>query len=261
MVAGTTCGLRSLLVNSREIVQFCRSVIATSQEVTAVLVNDAAEARTETFGRHRLLIVDDFYRDPDAVREGALRCDFRAGGHYPGVRAKLSNAEPGVAETLDFIRHLLPRTFAVESRTAEIVSDFALITTPPGQLSAVQKHPHADPCHIMGIVYLNPASNGGTSFYRHKQSGLDAVTDAQAAAIFAYISDPRVSSALEGYISGTNDHWERIHSVAGRFNRFVAFEGNVLHSGDVFVPDAPAQERYRLTQRFHVVIPDHEIGT
>ena len=47
--------------------QFCRSVIAENREVTAVLVNDGAEARTETFGQHRLLIVDDFYRDPDVV--------------------------------------------------------------------------------------------------------------------------------------------------------------------------------------------------
>jgi hypothetical protein len=224
-----------------------------------MLVNDAAVARTETFGQHRLLIVDDFYRDPDVVREGALQYAFRSGGHYPGVRASLSKSEPGIAETLSFISYLLLRTFAVEMCTAEIFSDFALITTPPGQLTAVQKHPHADPCQIMGIVYLNPASDGGTSFYRHKESGLDALTDAQAAGIFAFISEPHVSSALEGYIGGTNDYWERIHCVEGRFNRFVAFEGNVLHSADAFVPDAPVREQYRLTQRFHVVIPVHEI--
>ncbi len=226
-----------------------------------MLVNDAAETRVETFGQHRLLIVDDFYRDPDVVREDALRYAFRSGGHYPGVRASLSNSEPGVAETLKFIRDLLPWTFGVATSTAEIRTDFAQITTPPGQLSAVQKHPHADPCHIMGIVYLNPGSDGGTSFYRHKESGLDALTDAQAAAIFSFVSDPRVSSALEGYIGGTNDYWERIHRVEGRFNRFVAFEGNVLHSADVFVPAAPVPERCRLTQRFHVIIPDHEVGT
>jgi hypothetical protein len=228
--------------------------------MVVVLVNDAAAARTEPIGQHQLLIVDDFYRDPDLVRESALRSAFRSGRIYPGLRAQLSNSEPGAAETLTFVRDLLQASFAVETRAAEIYSDFTMITTPPGQLTGVQKHPHVDLCHIMGIVYLNPASDSGTSFYRHKQSGLDALTDAQAASIFAFVSDPRVNAALDGYISGTNDYWERIHRVEGRFNRFVAFRANILHSGDVFVPDAPARERYRLTQRFHFVIPDRDAG-
>jgi hypothetical protein len=38
--------------------------------------------------RRSLIIIDDFYPDPDGVRAVALRADFSVKGNYPGLRTR-----------------------------------------------------------------------------------------------------------------------------------------------------------------------------
>jgi hypothetical protein len=229
-----------------------------------VIFNKHATARMETIaGRDRLLIVDEFYANPYHVREMALQRDFypqgeeirsSRGGFYPGSLSLLPRTIPGVDEVLDHVRGLLRDAFTIDIAASDIVTDFAVVHMQPGALVAAQRHPHADVENpVLGLVYLNPFIDSGTSFYRHRETGIHAArSEDQKRSIIDFASDPRNSRREQGYIAGSDRYWERIHSVAGVFNRFVAYSGQVLHSGDVFVPARGRLGEHRLTQRFLV---------
>lgn len=230
-----------------------------------MLLNKNPSIRLETImGRDRLLIVDDFYADPYEVRENALKLSFSPqseivrgsrGGFYPGSLAGVQRADPGVEATLDGVRMLLHEKFGVEIKPSDLVSDFAIISLPSAELVPAQRHPHADVGNpFLGLVYLNPFIDSGTSFYRHRETGLHAaLSEEQKRFIIDFTSDPRNSVRDQGYILGSNRYWERIHAVAGVFNRFVAYPSHVIHSGDIYLPTSARLGEHRLTQRFLVM--------
>lgn len=230
-----------------------------------MLLNKNPSIRLETIaGPDQLLIVDDFYADPYQVREIALKCHFSQqspkirssrGGYYPGSLAAVQRSMPGADETLDRVRDLLRGAFAVEIQPSDVVSDFGVISVTPADLTPPMKHPHADVGNpFLGLVYLNPFIDSGTSFYRHRETGLYAArSEDQKRFVIDFAADPRNSARDQAYIMGSNRYWERIHSVGGVFNRFVAYAGHVIHSGDVFLPASSRLGEHRLTQRFLIL--------
>jgi hypothetical protein len=102
-------------------------------------------------------------------------------------------------------------------------------------------------------VYLNPPHqcSGGTSFWRHRPSGLEVVrtpadgaTVRQATAMGA--DEPGLPT---GYLTESNDTWELTQVLPAQYNRFVFYSSYLLHSplyieAD-FGDDLPAR---RLTQ-------------
>lgn len=215
-------------------------------------------------GDDRALIVDDFYIDPYQVRERALQCRFhpqmrhgQVGGFYPGALAPIQAGEPDVPTVLDHVGHLMEEYFPVTVQRGGLVSDFGVITVASEELTPTTRHPHVDSFVLLALVYLNPFSDCGTSFYRNREMRIHAVrSDEQQRSINDFTADPRNSRQADGYISGSNRHWERLHAVAGTFNRFVAYPGNVLHSGDVFLPGGHRLGDHRLTQRFLLIGAD-----
>ncbi len=124
---------------------------------------------------------------------------------------------------------------------------FSIVTTPPHHLLPIQCFPHVDgtnPRQIGMMLYLNGTQDhGGTAFYRHRSTGLEALTDADW---------PRYRAALEGEIARTGlpspayptngaPFFELTHATAGAFNQAVFYRGNILHSG-VIDNDAPLPE-------------------
>lgn len=111
-------------------------------------------------------IVDNFFKDPDTVREFALKQDYnRSPGHYPGYRSNRldivdQNFEQQFTEKIfslffDFNVHEV--TWKVESSFQSIPSRF--------EEGWVHDDKSPDGWNVAGIVYLNPnpESNSGTS--------------------------------------------------------------------------------------------------
>ncbi len=75
---------------------------------------------------------------------------------------------------------------------------FSIVTTPPQRLLPIQCFPHVDgtnPRQIGMMLYLNGTpDHGGTAFYRHRSTGLEALTDTDW---------PGYRAALEGEIART----------------------------------------------------------
>lgn len=216
-------------------------------------INPAARLRVEHPRGVPVLIIDDFYADPEAVRAQALAARYdMAVAQYPGRHAPLEGAE------LQDVLHTLARTATAlgdrSYRAADFISDFSIVTTRPGDLLAIQKHPHIDPTPVLGLVYLTPGSIEGTCFFHNDMLNTHVVvTEQQFSEYGAFLDQYSKQLAPPGY--GLDEHpvWKKFYTIEPVFNRFVFYPGNVFHSIDIrHVDEHIDMERVRVTQRFIV---------
>ena len=195
------------------------------------------DPRIEGFStsNHRLVTIDGLLVHPEQVIDEAFLQDFaQISPQYPGVRAPL---DPAVcAGWLTELSPLLDAWFGPYGRAWEMQAWYSIVTTPPGALQPIQCLPHVDgtdPVQVAMMLYLHRTGHGGTAFYRHRATGLEALTA---------LDYPRYAAALQADVARTGlppaayptdgaPHFERTHSVPGTFNQAVFYRGNILHSG------------------------------
>ncbi len=90
-----------------------------------------------------LLVLDDFWPDPEMLREDAAALRMAPiGPHYPGVRAEVPAR---LSETMRRrIAPLLAEHFGLDPAPAVSEAYYSLVTTPPAQLAPIQRLPHAE---------------------------------------------------------------------------------------------------------------------
>ena len=196
-------------------------------------------------GRLPVLMVDDFFREPTAVRDAALALTYHPPDYpYPGKLAKVPGDEHSLAlfrgTVLEFVnREYLPRipTIAANGRPirqfARVHTDFAITDVHPDELAETQRKPHTDPVPVFGLVYLNPEERGGTLFF-DKPSGAP-------------------NPNRRGYCASDDVDFPFIGKIEGLFNRLAIYPGFVLHTGEIVGDWISGDERFaapRLTQRF-----------
>jgi len=191
---------------------------------------------------HKLVTIDGLLEQPEHAIEQAVLQDFaRITPQYPGLRAPL---DPAVcAHLLDRLAPRLDQWFAHGTILWEMQAWYSIVTTPPSALAPIQRLPHVDgtdPAQIAMMLYLHRTGHGGTAFFRHRSTGLSALTAADypryAAALKADVA--RTGLPAAAYTTDGAPHFERIHAVPGHFNQAVFYRGNILHSG-VIDNDAP----------------------
>lgn len=168
-----------------------------------------------------VIVVDNFYRDPQAVRSFALSQDFRDGRpYYPGVRSdrrmtlelenyfnKLFNAE------FDW-KHEYCGVFQIMCRTDDSES-----------------YIHHDSTDWAGVLYLSEAEGPGTAFYRHKLTGFSSyptMTEAFRKASELNISQLEVLNMLHADRKDLSK-WEIAHQTEFKFNRLVLYPAKHFH--------------------------------
>lgn len=132
-----------------------------------------------------------------------------------------------------------------------VEANFSLVTTAADALAPAQRHPHfdsTDPAFIALIAYLFPDDpDGGTAFYRHRETGIEVVDEANRAWFVA--AAQAEAPELSGYFAPGDRGYEPIGAIAARFGRIGIWRGNLLHSG--LVPASatlsPDPHRGRLT--------------
>ena len=178
----------------------------------------------------KFIIVDDFYPDPDVIRKKALSFDFEeppeitgwrsVGGYYP--------------------RNIKKR---LENYTGARVSEFPLpvgdlydngifyLSFAKGNKSETPGVHYDDPLHHMVcIVYLTKGipAECGTSFYRHKRTGLIAKPTQRDAKRLR-----RSLDSLEDEIhfdASKRSKWIEIDRVGYGYNRAVIFPAKRFHA-------------------------------
>jgi hypothetical protein len=191
------------------------------------------------------IVIDEVLRDPEAwVRWAAEQAFAPPSGYpYPGL---VLPAPAALGERLTdcFAQHA--RSLLGARRTLDATVRFSLLTTAPQDLEPLQWQCHrdrisTDPTLLFAasVLYLfcDPAL-GGTSFYVPRRSPAETdrlVADSMQLGREAFAARWGVTP---GYMSGTNDHFERIARVPAAFNRMIVYDGSVFHSADVDSPQA-----------------------
>ena len=188
------------------------------------------------------IIIDNFYQNPEAIREAALAQAFQpATALYPGRLATFGENHPSLSRAVDWVKsfvnqQLLPRIPLTRdgqrvTRFETLKTDFGIVDTLPGDLAPAQRAPHVDPAPIFGIVYLNKEERGGTAFFRKK--------------------DGPIQPQREGYFKDTDEGFEKVGRIEGRFNRLAIYPGFIWHTAEVggWINSDDRLRSPRLTQR------------
>jgi len=173
------------------------------------------------------IIVDGFYNDVDLVRQFALQQEFNVNGNYPGHRTpSLTN------DTVKEVIQNIVRTAGGKITwwdTEQYNGAFQYTT------AADRSWIHADQTsNWAGVCYLTPdaPATAGTGLFRHKSTGL-------------YSAPKNEDGSLDmDYLSIINQDsqdmtkWERIDTLANKYNRLVLYRGDIFHmSLDYFGKD------------------------
>lgn len=132
-------------------------------------------------GAHRYpaLVVDGFYRDPAQLRRFAMALHYKApAGMHPGYAAVASLRLDAIVPFLfEHLGHWYFASPAAMEKEANPIHFFRMERRPNDPPRPLPQRPHADPGLLAAIVYLNePAQcQGGTSFFRHEESGAEAL--------------------------------------------------------------------------------------
>ena len=203
--------------------------------------------------RQPVIIIDDFVPAPAALRAKAEALTYQPmGRHYPGLRAEVSPED--VAAYLMPVEELITQTFGF-ARGIEVVSaGYSIVTTPPSQLTPIQRLPHFDGLEgerIALLHFLGGADQGGTAFYRHRSTGFETISPERHAHYDAMLHRDVVQHGLPApsYISGDTPIYQQIARFAARPNRALIYRGHSLHCADLpaGLDLSPDPKRARLT--------------
>ena len=179
-----------------------------------------------------VVIKDDFYSDPDAIRELALTKSYHeppAGTPRLAVTAVCDERESGMMCEL-----LKPYVQPKKGNNVVGVNVLFRYTLADAQKKVFC---HVDGCSYAGILYLSRPQDcaGGTSIYRHKPTG-DEIYDKTHRHLYDF-RDPT--------------QWELISEIGMKYNRLVMYPGQLFHAiTPVFFGDRI--ENARLTQNVFI---------
>jgi hypothetical protein len=198
-----------------------------------------------------LEVIDDFHRDPIALRKQALSTPIDITGGNPG----LSSANVDVHKHMKHIGELLKITPDYEH-----LQHVALFRMTRSNDSIVFTDIHRDGPVYAGVCYLNPPKqcSGGTSFFRHKRTGLDRwPTRKQTKSLIAAGKIPKSASGDKGAIEWWEDqgrdrsNWEEILRVPMVFNRALFYYGELFHSMTSWSEFGRTKSTARMTMIYH----------
>jgi glycosyltransferase involved in cell wall biosynthesis len=164
----------------------------------------------------RLWIVDDFYADPYAVREFALKQEFEDNiEYYKGNRSKQQFIVPGTKEAFEKI---IGKKITNWTETHGMCGRFQYCTAQDDLVY------HCDGQTLAGMIYLTPDApvSCGTSLFAHKRTGLRNEND---------FGDVNVFEET-GFYDKTK--FEMVDTAGNVFNRLVLFDAKCIHSANEY---------------------------
>ncbi len=186
-----------------------------------------------------LIVVDDFFSEPQTLRDAALRLEYPPQqGAFPG-------------------RNSLQRiNFAgLDEAVSRIVGEPLKPVDPPQSLAKCRltmagdegrAGVHIDQSHWSGILYLSRPQDcsGGTTLFRHRRTGSDrAPIDARELAAMGYASMADMHRDIIENDSVDPSAWEETMQVPMRFNRLVLLRPWLWHTAGPGFGDIPENAR------------------
>ena len=179
-----------------------------------------------------IVVIDDFVARPELLANDAAMLSFAPMGvHYPGVRAVVPPVL--VKRFVHPLADLIADVFGV--RECEVIDAlYSIVTKSPGDLAPIQRLPHFDgvePERLALLHFLGRGDNGGTAFYRHRETGFERVTAARYPAYKQSLESELSTCGMPSaaYISGDTDLFEEVAVYEGVYNRALLYPSNALH--------------------------------
>lgn len=185
-----------------------------------------------------IIVVDGFLQDPHGFRKAVLNLSYPELSEkkgYPGRNSAQRIQIPGLEEEISRLAgtKLKAKIDAGHAR--------ARITLEGDQGTA---NIHIDPGYWSGILYLSLPEHcdGGTDFYRHKETGTErALLEPHDIATLGVSSTEEANEKFNKILlSDTHDmsKWERIMRVPMRFNRLLLLRPWFWHTASAGFGDS-----------------------
>lgn len=208
-------------------------------------------------------VVDGALENPEAWRAFAVaaRGAFRDAPHnaFPGPELRLP--EPAAAGLGTYFDERFRASFDGR-RTERFYARLSMVTRAPEQLMPWQWQPHVDQLATSpeqsiaaSVLYLfdDPAL-GGTAFYRPKRPAAELLPMIEDSSRLPPAEFSAKHGVAPGYMTESNDWYEKVASVPAAYNRLIVYSGTVFHSGEIAHPerlsDDPAIGRLTLNGFF-----------
>ena len=175
--------------------------------------------------RTNVIVVDNFYSNPDGVRSFALQQEFSQRGNYPGQRTKSFVTNDTLDEIARQIRNAggLVTNWNIEDG---LTGSFEIAT------ASDRSWIHTDHYNTWaGIIYLTPDAplSGGTGLFQYKKTGA------------------RYSAELSEYESQDYTKWELCDVISNKYNRLVMYRSDQFHTSlDYFGDDLATGRLFQL---------------
>lgn len=205
-------------------------------------------------GRERepLVVIDEFTGHADELEKIGRSAAYAPVEGYPGIRSRISSTY--LAARTQLLRHVLDEHFELPRGARAESCSFSIVTKRPEELSQGQRRPHydgAEPNLVALLHYIDDDQTGGTCFYRHRQTGFEAITPER---VLAFEDGVRRDEEAHGafparYFHGDDERYEMIGEIPARRDRVIMYRGRLLHSGHIPLPPDPttAPQQGRLT--------------
>lgn len=181
--------------------------------------------------RRRFIVVDDFYKDPYAVRSMALSLEYKAyeGHTYPGKNSTTSIVDERLTDAMSQLVGT-----RLKPADGQMFGGFRASTKEDTYEQDIHVDPHETSIWA-GVIYMNTpqqcAGRSGTITWRHKRLGIETVPDNKEEG--AKLGYPKYEDVRRELIYGDGldrSKWDVVSSAAMKFNRLVLFRPKDWHS-------------------------------
>jgi hypothetical protein len=198
-----------------------------------------------------ITVLDNFFDDPDKVRDWALTLDYApdTNGKWPGLRSKsVHELDPAFFNTICTRFFCLFFNTAKEKISWSVDMKFQLVDSKYG---SGWVHTDYSDAQITGLIYLSPNSNlsSGTSIYQEKKTVLTQRQSFEHLGVKEQFYQSKTSfEEMEKYRQIHNSQYEETVRVSNVYNRLVSFDSHLHHAAQDFF----GSEEQRLTLVFFV---------
>lgn len=153
-----------------------------------------------------LMIIDNFYGNPIAVREYALKQEFTVKGNFPGSRTK-----PYLPND---VKNAISYWMSQQGKITEWFESSGYTGSFQIATASDRTWIHSDHYNMWaGVCYLTPdaPASSGTGIYRYRSTG-------------------EMYKSLNDYEGYDYTKWELFDKIGNKFNRLILYRGDLFHA-------------------------------
>lgn len=169
-----------------------------------------------------LVVVDDFYENPDEIRKIAMSQNFESSDYHKGKRTKTRLIVDGTKEEIE---RILGKKITSWNQRFSGVFQYCTAEDPIVY--------HTDSQSYAAVVYLTPDApvESGTSFWRSKKNGLwrnpKPIDMFNSRKDYDFLRSEMFGNPPNFY-DGTR--WELVDRIGNRYNRLAIWNAQLVHS-------------------------------